>query len=182
MLGALIAVVVLALFAVWLLVNPNDYKPQIAAAVHRSTGRELVLEGKIALSVFPRIALELGLRIPGEPRGLSRAALRLRSRTPRSGSGSCRSSRRRLEIGQVELDGLDLKLLKNAAGKANWEGFGRSEGAAPPPAAESPERRPGSPKSAGFKITNARVSYEDVVLENLALETGSLGATVARRR
>ncbi len=65
-----------------------------------------------------------------------------------------------------------MKLLKNAAGKANWEGFGRSESSAP--TAESSSAA-GVQEFEGFKITNARVSYENVVLENLALETGSLG-------
>ncbi len=68
-LGGLLAVVLLALLAVWLLVNPNDYKPQIAAAVKRATGRELVLEGNLALSVFPWIALELGPASLGNPSG-----------------------------------------------------------------------------------------------------------------
>ena len=172
-LGALIAVVAVALLAVRLLVNPNDYKPQIAAAVKRATGRELVLEGKLALSVFPWIALELGPASLGNPTGFpaqpfvsfKHASVRVRLLP---------LLWKRLEIGKVELDGLDLKLLKNAAGKGNWEGFGRSAGASPPPAAEAPSGG-GVPEVAGFKITNARVSYEDIVLENLSLETGSLG-------
>jgi AsmA protein len=172
-LGGLVAVVVIALLAVWLLVHPNDYKPQIAAAVKRATGRELVLEGNLALSVFPWIALELGPASLGNPPGfpaqpfvsLKHASVRVKLLPLLA---------KRLEIGRVELDGLDAKLLKNASGKGNWEGFGRSEGAAPAPAAETPGGG-GIPEFAGFKITNARVSYEDMVVENLILETGSLG-------
>jgi AsmA protein len=172
-LGVLIAVVVLALLAVWLLVNPNDYKPQIAAAVKRATGRELVLEGNLALSVFPWIALELGPASLGNPSGFpaqpfvsfKHASVRVKLLPLLA---------KRLEIGRVELDGLDLKLLTNEAGKGNWEGFGRSEGTAPAPATETPSGG-GIPEFAGFKITNARVSYEDLVLENVSLETGSIG-------
>jgi AsmA protein len=172
-LGALVAVVLLALLAVWLLVNPNDYKPQIAAAVKRGTGRELVLEGNLALSVFPWIALQLGPASLGNPSGFpaqpfvsfKHASVRVKLLPLLA---------KRLEVGRVELDGLDLKLLKNSQGKGNWEGFGNSEGAAPPPAAENPSGGE-VPEVAGFKITNARVSYEDIVLENLSLETGSLG-------
>src|ERR1700677_2597046 len=43
----------------WRAVKPNDYKGQIAAAVKQSTGRDLNL-GRIHLSVFPWVALELG--------------------------------------------------------------------------------------------------------------------------
>ena len=56
--GAVIAVIALVLLAVRLFVDPNDYKPRIAAAVKNATGRELKLEGAIKLSVFPWIALE----------------------------------------------------------------------------------------------------------------------------
>jgi AsmA protein len=172
-LGGLLAVVLLALLAVWLLVNPNDYKPQIAAAVKRATGRELVLEGNLALSVFPWIALELGPASLGNPSGFpSQPFVSFKHASVRVKLLPLLA--KRLEIGKVELDGLDLKLLKNASGKGNWEGFGRSEGAAPPPAVETPSGG-GVPEVAGFKITNARVSYEDIVLENLSLETGSLG-------
>ncbi len=171
--GALIALVVIALLAVWVLVNPNDYKPKIAAAVKKATSRELILGGTIKLSVFPWIALELGPASLGNPSGFpaqpfvsfAHASVRVKLLPLLA---------KRLEIGRVELDGLDAKLLKNSQGKGNWEGFGRSEGAAPAPAPEAPSGG-GMPEVAGFKITNARVSYKDLVLENLSLETGSLG-------
>src|ERR1039457_6901369 len=120
--GALIALVVIALLAVWVLVNPNDYKPKIAAAVKKATGRELILGGPIKLSVFPWIALELGPASLGNPSGFpaqpfvsfAHASVRVKLLPLLA---------KRLEIGRVELDGLDAKLLKNSQGKGNWEGF-----------------------------------------------------------
>jgi AsmA protein len=169
--GAVIAVLALALLAVRLFVDPNDYKPRIAAAVKNATGRELKLEGAIKLSVFPWIALELGPASLGNPPGFSEepfvsfqhASVRVKLLPLLS---------KRLEVGRVEVDGLDLKLLKNPQGKGNWEGFGRAEGSAPAPA---------QPKTGGealqgiegVKIMNARVTYENVTLTNLTLETGS---------
>src|SRR5271163_2516793 len=52
-----IGVVAVGLFALWLSVNPNEYKGRIAAAVKQSTGRDLSLTGDIHLSVFPWVAL-----------------------------------------------------------------------------------------------------------------------------
>src|SRR5882757_1723470 len=169
--GAVIALIALALLAVRLFVDPNDYKPRIAAAVKNATGRELVLQGDIKLSVFPWIALELGSASLGNPSGFSEqpfvsvqhASVRVKLLPLLS---------KRLEVGRVEVDGLDLKLLKNAEGKGNWEGFGRAEGSAAAPA---------QPKTGGetlqgiegVKIMNARVTYENVTLTNLTLETGS---------
>src|ERR1700676_571837 len=67
--GGIIVLIIAVLVGVWLLVNPNDYKGRIAAAVKESTGRELVLKGDIKLSVFPRVALELGRASLGKRAG-----------------------------------------------------------------------------------------------------------------
>src|SRR5476651_2212387 len=67
--AGVIALIVIALVAVWLLVNPNDYKPRIAAAVRDATGRDLELTGDIKLALFPWIALELGPASLGNPPG-----------------------------------------------------------------------------------------------------------------
>src|SRR6267142_1740184 len=124
--GGLAALLAAALLAVWLLVNPNDYKPRIAAAVRDATGRDLVLQGDIKLSVFPWIALELGPASLGNPPGFgeepflafNRAAVRLKLFPLLA---------KRLEMDRVELDGLDLRLRKNAQGTGNWEGFGKAK-------------------------------------------------------
>jgi len=171
-LGAVIALIALALLAVRLFVDPNDYKPRIAAAVKNATGRELVLQGDIKLSVFPWIALELGPASLGNPPGFSdqpfvsfqHASVRVKLLPLLS---------KRLDVGRVELDGLDLKLLKNAEGKGNWEGFGGSKESAP---AAAPSKTGAGEALAGIegvKITNARMTYQDLTLTNLTLETGA---------
>ena len=111
--------------AVWLLINPNDYEPKIAAAVLQATGRELRLTGGIKLSVFPWMALELGPASLGNPPGFdtepfvtfSHAAMRVKLWP---------LLRERLEISRIEIDGLDLRLQKNAEGKGNWQDAGPS--------------------------------------------------------
>src|ERR1700676_4079982 len=118
-LGAVIALIPLALLGVRLFVDPNDYKPRIAAAVKNATGRELVLQGAIKLSVFPWIALELGPASLGNPPGFSdepflafnRAAVRVRLFPLLA---------KRLEMDRVKVDGLDLRLRKNTEGTGNW--------------------------------------------------------------
>src|SRR5271165_2913408 len=156
--GAVIALIAVALLAVKLVVDPNAYKPRIAAAVKHATGRELVLQGDIKLSVFPWIALELGPASLGNPPGFSEqpfvsfqhAAVRVKLLPLLA---------ERLEVGRVELDGLDLKLLKNAQGKGNWEGFGHAE--EPAPAAPAAPAKNGGALAGieGVKITHARMTY-----------------------
>src|ERR1700726_4561137 len=116
--GGIILLIVVGLLAVWALVNPNDYKGRIAAAVKESTGRELVLRGDIKLSVFPWVALELGRASLGNPPGFgeepflafNHASVRVRLFPLLA---------KRLEIDRVELDGLDLRLRKNPQGTGN---------------------------------------------------------------
>jgi len=169
--AGVIALIVIALVAVWRLVNPNDYKPRIAAAVKDATGRDLVLKGEVKLSVFPWIALQLGQASLGNPPGFSdqpflafsHAVVRLRLLPLLA---------KRLVVGRVEIDGLDLKLLKNAAGKGNWEGFGHA-GAEAPAADRKPAKGEALQGIAGIKISNARVSYQQILVQNIDLETGS---------
>jgi AsmA protein len=167
--GGVIALLAMVMLAVWLLVDPNHYKDKIAAAVKDETGRDLMLQGSIKLSVFPWIALELGPASLGNPAGFgAQPFVSFRHAAVRA--KLLPLIHERLEITRVEIDGLDLRLQKNAQGKGNWEGFGRS-GHTPPAATAS--KNSGSPLDglAGLKITDARVSYRQYTLEKFNLET-----------
>ena len=58
--GALIGLFVIALVGVALVFDPNDYKPEISAAVEDATGRTLTLDGDLELNLFPRLRIALG--------------------------------------------------------------------------------------------------------------------------
>src|ERR1700693_621226 len=123
--GGIILFIVVGLLAVRVLVNPNDYKGRIAAAVKDSTGRELILKGDLKLSVFPWVALELGPASLGNPPGFgtepflafNHAAVRI---------SLWRLLSKQMDIQRVEIDGLDLRLRKDARGTGNWEDFGQT--------------------------------------------------------
>ena len=147
--GGIILLIVVGLLAVWALVNPNDYKGRIAAAVKGSTGRELILKGDIKLSVFPWVALELGPASLGNPPGFgaepflafNHAAVRI---------SLWRLLSKRMEIERVEIDGLDLRLLKDAGGTGNWESFGQKPRRTANPTEQTEARRTGSRNLRGF--------------------------------
>jgi len=169
--GGIIVLIVAGLLAVWWLVNPNDYKGRIATAVKESTGRELVLKGDIKLSVFPWIALQLGPASLGNPPGFgaepflgfNRASVRVKLFPLLA---------KRIEMDRVEVDGLDLRLRKNAEGSGNWENFGQTQKAAN---AGSDKVGGPLPELAGIQITHGRVSYQGIVVEKFNLETGAFG-------
>jgi AsmA protein len=171
--GGLIVLLVLALLAVWLFVDPNDYKDRIAAAVKESTGRSLSLPGKLKLSVFPWISLQTGEASLGNPPGfgdepfltLQRASLSVKLLP---------LLRSQLEVGRIEIDGLDLRLKQNAAGKGNWEDWGSKASAQPEKSGQTP-----TVNLAGVAISNSRVAFENMVANHVAVDVGHVAPGVA---
>ncbi len=172
--GGIVVLIGIALLAVTLLVDPNQFKPKIAAQVKQSTGRELKLEGDIKLSVFPWVALKLGPASLGSPPefkdtpflSFNRAEVRVRLLPLLA---------KRLEVARVELDGMNLNLVKRPDGKTNWQ-MGEDNGT--PEAPKSPKSSGGATVDsiAGIAVTHGRVSYNQYVIENLDFETGSISA------
>jgi len=173
--GCIVLVLIAGVIALWLIVNPNDYKGRIEAAVRSSTGRSLALTGNIHLAVFPSIALELGPASLGNPPGFSSsqpfASLRRVSLSVRL----LPLLHHQLEVGKVEIDGLDLRLLKNARGEGNWA----MPASKSPPAPQSQ----GSSEVAlggigGVVLKDSRVSYQDLVVNDVNLNVGRVGSGV----
>jgi AsmA protein len=174
--AGIIACALLLLLAVALIVNPNDYKERIEQQVKTTTGRELTLRGDIKLSVFPWIALELGPASLGNPEGfgkepflsVQRAALRVRLLP---------LLHKELQVGRIEIDGLDLRLKKNAAGKGNWEDFGQMQ--APASVGQTRQSSESLEGLGGIEITQSRISYEAITISNLNVDVGNLSQHAA---
>ena len=172
--GGVVALFCAVLLGVWLFVNPNAYKGKIAAAVKESTGRELKLPGDIKLSVIPWVALELGPASLGNPPGFgdepflsfTHASVRVRLLP---------LLRQRLEVARVRVEGLDLHLRKNAAGRGNWQGVESAQ-----PEAKSDLDHADAARAleslANIRIDHGRVTYAGLTVENFNVETGSLAA------
>ncbi|MBK6599875.1 MAG: AsmA family protein [Proteobacteria bacterium] len=77
------------------------------------------MPGDLKLSVYPWLALNLGPASIGNPRGfgdapfatLQHAAVRVKLLP---------LLRKELEVGRIEIDGLDVRLVQNEDGKGNW--------------------------------------------------------------
>jgi len=180
-LGFLVAGIIpcalLLLLAVVLHVNPNDYKGRIEQQVETATGRDLTLKGDIKLAVFPWIALELGPASLGNPEGfgtepflsLQKAALRVKLLP---------LLHRELQVGRIEIEGLDLRLKKNAAGKGNWEDFGQKQTPSAP-MGETGQAGTSLEDLGGVSITQSRISYAAVTISNLNVSVGNLSQQAA---
>ncbi len=173
--GCIVVVLIAAVIALELLVHPNDYKGRIQAAVKSSTGRELSLPGSIHLSIFPALAVEFGPATLGNPPGFSsaqpfasiqRAALRVKLLP---------LLHRQLVVGRVEIDGLDLHLLKNAQGQGNWS-MPAAKPATPTTAGSGNQMTLGG--VAGVVIRKSRISYQDMVFDHVEVTIGHVASGV----
>jgi AsmA protein len=173
--GGLVGLLILALAAVWLFVDPNDYKDRIAAAVKESTGRSLSLPGELKLSVFPWIKLQTGAASLGNPPGfgdepfltLVRASLSVKLLP---------LLKKQLEVGRIQIEGLDLKLQQDAAGKGNWEEW--SAGTDTPTPAQEPSTNTTGFDLAGVAIANSRISFENMVADAVNVDIGRVAKGV----
>jgi AsmA protein len=79
--------------------------------------------------------------------------------------------RKEVQVGRVEIDGLDLRLAQNAEGTGNWEDFGD--------ASASEDTGPATPLDlAGVKIADSRISFDALVAEQVDVELGRLATGV----
>lgn len=172
--GGLFVLLVAALVAVYLLFDPNDHKDRIAAAVEKSTGRRLSLAGDLKLSLFPWIAVETGEAALGNPPGfggepfltLQRAKLSVKLMP---------LLKKQLEVGRIEIDGLDLRLKQDAQGKGNWEYWGESDGGEDDAQADGAT----SFDLAGIAVANGRIAFEDMVAQAVRVDIGRVAPGVA---
>jgi len=118
--AVLVVVIAAAVIILPMVVDPNDYKDEIAAAVEKQTGRTLSLQGDIGLSVFPWLGLDIGSATISnatgfdEPHMASMEAVQVRVKL-------MPLLRKQLEVDKVKLTGLQLLLAKDKSGKTNWD-------------------------------------------------------------
>lgn len=123
--GALIGLFVIALVGVALMFDPNDYKPEISAAVEDATGRTLTLDGDLELNLFPRLRIALGeAQLSDAPEFGTEPFVRIQGARLQVGIIPLILSQS-LEIDEARLDGLTLNLARNAQGQGNWESMGQ---------------------------------------------------------
>jgi uncharacterized protein involved in outer membrane biogenesis len=162
-----VAVVVLAVGAVAVLVarfNPNAYKPDIAAAVKRATGRNLALNGAISLkpSLWPTIAVaDVGFSNPpgfSRPQMASLQGLELQIGVIPLLSG-------RIAIQRLVLIHPDILLETDAAGHNNWvlapEGSPSAVPAQAQASAQSSGHAPTEVSVASVHIQDGTIAYRD---------------------
>jgi len=159
--GAVAAFFVIAAILFAVMVDPNKYKNDFAALVKETTGRELVFEGDVKLTFFPRLGIETGGMRLSNPPGFDDKPF---SRVDRA-SVSIKLLpllSRKVVVGKVALDGLQLHLAKDAEGRASWADITGPD--VPDQPAEASRWSLSDLSLDGVHITNSSILWEDSVL------------------
>ena len=129
------ALLALAGLAAPTLLNIDQYKPAMIAAVKEATGRELVIEGPLKLTVFPNLrisARQVHFANAVGGKGAQMVDVRWVGITPSFWA----LLQGRIEVGRLTLFRPTLVLESDAEGRPNWE-FHPGAGAAQPAGAPS---------------------------------------------
>lgn len=146
--GALVVVLAVITIVALAVINPNDYKPRIEAAVLKATGKKLMLEGDLSLSVFPGVSIKAGPAELADDASFGPEPF-LRVEKASASVAILPLFSGNVDIGEVSVSGMRLKLAVNKAGKSNWV----MEGAAAP-GQNAPRQPAGSGKSDGSKAAD----------------------------
>ncbi|ERS90887.1 cell envelope biogenesis protein AsmA [Marinobacter sp. C1S70] len=173
---AVIALLLLAVAAVAIavaVINPNDYKPQIEAAVEKQTNLDLMLEGDIGWSFIP-LGLELN-QVEANLDGERFVALEQLIAQIDFWSLIAMSP----QVNTFLLSGLDAHLEVNEQGEGNWTRIMREQtataeagtaAAEQQPAQETaePETQSASGEALNFNVENVEISNASVHYNDLS--------------
>ncbi len=166
--GVLLLVLVLAAVALVTLVDVNRFKPQIEQFVQDRYQRSLKMNGDLALSVFPRIALSLPPSTLSEPGGTGEAASLAGARISVAVLPLLRGE---VVADKIAVDALKATVERRPDGTLSIDDL---LGTAPP--AATPSSTPAPPPSAptpapdgslprfdigGLQLTGSQVTYKD---------------------
>jgi AsmA protein len=172
--GAVAGVFVLAAILLSVMVDPNKYKDDISRLVREQTGRELVFEGDVKLTFFPRLGVETGgVRLSNPPGFGDKPFSRVRKANVSIKILPLLS--RRVEVGKVALEGLELHLEKDEAGRGSWADFTDDQ------PGDNATQKPGDKSSGwdlgdlsldGVRVTDSSLYWEDKFLGERYALTG----------
>lgn len=157
----LVAILIVAAIAAVVLIDPDDYREEIAQRASAQLGREVQLAGPIELKLFPWLAFEIHSASVGNPPDFDPAP-------PLAEIGRATASiriwpliRGELEIGSIVLEEAALNLISDRRGRSNMAGLF---------APREPARQRGPTDLSGLQTGSLRL--KDVVLSLLDLASG----------
>lgn len=161
----LVVLVVAAAIILPMVIDPNDYKDEIVAAVKDETGRDLRIDKPIELSVFPWLGMGTGGVSLSNAEGFADqpfaqvGELQLRVKLMPLLS-------KQVEVDTLVLSGLRLNLEKDKSGRTNWDDLAK------PKQDQQAEPQETSDGAADFVLKVQGVRIEDALISWMDRQTG----------
>jgi AsmA protein len=120
--GLGIALVATGVATAWFVLtfDPNAYRDRVATLVRDATGRELAIEGNLSVTVIPRLGIRIGATRLAQPPGFGPTPFATLSEAEADLRLWPLVRHRRLEIGQLRVQGVALELTRRSDGTTNW--------------------------------------------------------------
>ena len=179
--GIVVVLVAAVAIGVLTLVDPNDFKEEIAAAAKENTGRELTIVGDMEMTVFPWLGVKIGKVTLGNAAGFKSDVFAGSERVEARVQLEPLLLKQELIMDTVTLHGLTVNLERDKAGKTNWDDLA-SGGSSASSSSAGGSSREGLATLAlgGIDLQDAKVSFIDaaqgqsVEISGLSLSTGAI--------
>jgi len=163
--AGVVVLLVVAIVGIPMVIDPNDYRDDIQQLVKEKTGRDLVIEGELSLSVFPWIGV-----------GINQVTLSNADGFKDSQFAKIEEANvkvkfiplllRQIDVSTIVLKGLTLNLAKNKQGVTNWADMAQPTKTEKQPSStgakiESSEAALGAIAVGGVEIVNANINWSD---------------------
>jgi len=188
--SSIFALVAAAAIIIPLVVDLNDYKPEIEAAVKDKTGRQLSIVGELDISIFPWMGISTGEIklsnaqdfIPESFAVIKQSHIKIKLLPLLS---------KEVEVSTIVFKGLELNLAKNKKGLSNWDDLSAKK------PAEKTEKKVVEEEPAdttptlaalmigGLSIEDANITWDDqqagqkVIIKDFNLKTGKISLNEA---
>ena len=124
--AVIVLLIVIAILTLPFFIDPNNFKPEIAAAIKDKTGRELTITGELKLSIFPWLGVSTGKMALDNAAGfqdkpfatLEESDIKVKLLPLLT---------KKIEVSRMVLKGLTLNLAKNPQGLNNWDDLTASD-------------------------------------------------------
>ncbi|KFZ37272.1 cell envelope biogenesis protein AsmA [Shewanella mangrovi] len=133
----IVAIVVLGIGYLALFLDPNDFKPQIVAAVEKQTGRQFKIEKDLGWTFFPSVGIKAGGMILGNPKSFSEPTF-VSVNNVMADVELMPLFSKQVKVSELVLDGLRINLVTDKSGKTSLDGLsGNSAKTVPAKSAET---------------------------------------------
>ncbi len=179
LIAGVLGLVVVAAVALMLFFDPNDFRDSISAQVKDKTGRDLVIEGDLSISVFPWLAVEVGQTTLGNAEGFGDEPFVRFDNATLSVRLLPLIFSQEIAVGTASLDGFEANLAVARNGVTNWADLAEGGEAEAAPASDASEV---TLDIANVRLSDARINYSDAksgsryAITGLNVTTGRIAA------